>query len=111
MSTTQVEEGISVVCDLLTYEIILKSKPRKNRKVWVCEWIQRRGMMGASSALCRELRDEDEMSHINFYGLNKNQYMWLLDKVRTRIQKKDTNMRKAIPAESKLDITLLPGFR
>jgi hypothetical protein len=63
MSTKQVEEAMSVVCDLLTYEIILKFKPRRRRKVWVRERIKRRGALGASSALCRELRDEDEHGH------------------------------------------------
>jgi hypothetical protein len=52
------------VCDLLTYQIIVKFKPRR-RKMWVREWIKRRGL-GASSALCRELSDEDEHGNLNF---------------------------------------------
>jgi hypothetical protein len=106
MSTKQVEEAVSVVCDLLTYEIILKFKPRRRRKVWVREWIKRRGALVASSALCHELRDQDEHGQLNFYRLNRNQYMWLLDKVRMQIQKRDSNMREVVPAESKLDVTL-----
>jgi hypothetical protein len=106
MSTKQVEEAISVVCDLLTYEIILKFKQRRRRKVWVRECIKRLGALGASSASCCELRDQDEHGHLHFYRLNRNQYMWLLDKVRMQIQKRDSNIRKAVPAETKLDITL-----
>ena len=106
MPTTLVGEAISTVCDILTYEVIKKWKPRKKRKVWIREWVQRRETLGASSALYRELREEDELDHTNFYRLNRNQYMWLLNKVRMRIQKVDTYMRKAIPAETKLDVTL-----
>jgi hypothetical protein len=106
MSAKQFEEAMSVVCDLLTYEIILKFKPKRRRKVWVCEWIKRWGVLGTSSALCCEHRDEDEHGDINLYRLNRNQYMWLLDKLQMQIQKRDWNMQKAVPPETKLDITL-----
>jgi hypothetical protein len=102
MSTKQVEEAVSVVCDLLTYETLLKFKPRRRRKVWVREWIKRRGALGASSALCRELRDEDENGHINFYRLDRNQYMWLMDKLRMQIQKRIQTCGKRYPLKQNL---------
>lgn len=38
--------------------------------------------------------------------MNRNQYAHLLNKVKTTIQKRDTNMRRVLSAESKLNATL-----
>jgi hypothetical protein len=90
------------LCDLLTYEIILKSKPRRRREVWVRDWIKRRGALGASSALCRELRDQVEHGQLHVYRLNRYQYMWLLDKVRMQIQERDSKCGKRYPLKQNL---------
>lgn len=38
--------------------------------------------------------------------MNPNTYLYLLNKVKVEIQKNDTNMKLAVPAESKPNVTL-----
>lgn len=102
-------EAAKVVSELLIQELrnyLKNSNKQKTRRVWVREWIRRRNLLGATSGVCRELSLEDQNSYKNFFRMEPNLFWVLLHKVKATIQKKDTNMRRPIPAESKLQVTL-----
>jgi hypothetical protein len=58
------------------------------------------------SVLLRELQHEDRPAYENFLRMDKETFDMLLEKIRLQIQRKDTVMRGAIPADLKLVVTL-----
>lgn len=46
----------------------MKIKKQKKKRIWVREWITRRGLQGASNNLLRELKLEDSRDYNFFYG-------------------------------------------
>lgn len=82
-----------------------RSKNKRKRK-WVREWIQRRATNDITKTLIEELRNEDSNGFKAFTRVSYEEYEFLLKKVRPIISKKDTNMRKSIPAETRLLLTL-----
>lgn len=101
------KKGVLIICDMLRKEILkMKLKALKKKRLWVRQWISRRNMVGASNSLCYELRNEDPSSYKNFLRMDNYLFEYLLDKVKSLIQKEDTFFRKAIPARTKLEIVL-----
>lgn len=88
--------------------VLLKKKREKNRKkrLWVRNWIRLRETEKVTQKLIEELRNNDAKAFQDMFRLTSDQFDFLLDKVRSLITKKDTNMRKSISAETRLLITL-----
>lgn len=78
----------------------------KKRKVWVRDWLKRQNSLGATDSICKELSLEDHNSYRNFLRIEPNLLWFLLNEVKAAIQRQETNMRRPIPAESKLQVTL-----
>lgn len=93
---------------VLIAAILVKRRKSRMRKVriWSREWIQRRETEDITGKLINEMRKEDLNGFRQFIRLSVDQFDFLLEKVRPVISKKDTNMRKAISAETRLLITL-----
>lgn len=87
-------------------EDIEEEKRARKRKVWTKQWIKRRGELGASATLLKELREEDPLSYRNMFRLDASKFEELLSAIEADIQKMNTTMRMAIPARVKLEITL-----
>lgn len=83
-----------------------QKKKRRNRRIWVRDWIIRRENLGASTRLLVEMREEDVEGYKNHLRMLPHQFDELLCKVKNAIQKQDTHMRNAIPAKIKLEVTL-----
>nr|CAH7732404.1 unnamed protein product [Callosobruchus chinensis] len=83
-----------------------KKRRKKKTRVWVREWIEKREQLGALNNLVNELRDQDEMHSENFLRMKTVDFDYLLEKVSSRIRKKDTSMRRAITPKERLIITL-----
>lgn len=79
---------------------------RNRRRVWRKEWVGRRDVEGFCEKLYIELRDEEPNLYHNFLRMTIDQFDYLLSLVTARIAKKDTVMRKSIPALNRLIITL-----
>ena len=62
--------------------------------------------MGVYTSLMRELEAGDAPGYRNFVRMNTVSFQLLLDKVKPSIQRQDTRMRLAIPAEERLALTL-----
>lgn len=95
---------------LLAIECVAKlmreKKRRRRRRIWVKDWISRRENFGASSCLLTEMRQEDVAGYRNHLRMLPEKSDELLAKIGDKIKKNDTHMRNAIPARTKLEITL-----
>jgi len=85
-----------------------KRGPRKRRQWWVRPWGSgdRRLLFGHFDNLMAELRVEDPYSYFNFLRMSAQMFEELLTRLTPRIQKQDTNWRKAHSPGLKLAITL-----
>lgn len=105
-------------CDILEYYYLRdikclqeKEKERKQKKsrkgkLWARSWILRREMLGASSTLIKELREEDPRSYRTFLRMNEESFNELLGMLDPILQRQDTKMRNALQLSLKLEITL-----
>jgi len=110
MSATEVVSvGIELISLALAEEcrkILEKRKKRRPRRWWVKPWFRRREQLGTSTQLLAELAAEDSDSYRNHLRMSEAQLDFLLQKFSPLIQKADTFLRPALPANLKLQITL-----
>lgn len=87
--------------------LILKKRLQKKKRIrrwWIKPWIDQ--SLGNLS-LFDEFKECDDLKSLkNYLRMDESTFSILLEKIRHRIEKKDTRMRKAISAKSKLIITL-----
>ena len=101
-------DAIVGACGILIAIVIARRrKKRRNRKVWVRDWIRDRPKQGAYHQLLQELRLSDARSYRNFLRMDQATFDELLSKVGPLITYKDTFMRKAISPGERLALTLL----
>ena len=84
MATVEVNKAILQTVLVLARELeenMRKKKQRKKRTLWVRHWISRRGRLGASNNLLRELKLEEPTDYKNFLRMNGQQFDQLLEKV------------------------------
>ncbi|XP_037822868.1 uncharacterized protein LOC119611377 isoform X2 [Lucilia sericata] len=85
----------------------LKNKIVKKRSLWSREWLKKRNSgKDLSNMVLKELQLEDPPSFENFCRLPKHLFNKLLEIVGPTITKQDTILRQAIPASTRLLITL-----
>lgn len=96
--------SVPIISDV-TVSVLRKTERRRGR-VWIRSWIRRRLQLGASDTLLRELAVEDRDSYRNHLRMTPNKFDELLSFVEKKIAKEDTMLRQAIPAKTKLEITL-----
>lgn len=79
---------------------------KRDRIHWVRSWIARREERGAFHQLVKELVIEDSAGYREFFRVNSQQFQFLLDKIGSRIAKKETLLRPSIKAAERLAVTL-----
>ena len=70
---------------------------RKARTVWVREWLLQRQHHGWYEKLMKHLEEGDVSSFKNFLSVDPEMFRKLVAHLNPRIQKQDTNYRKALP--------------
>lgn len=89
-----------------------EERPRKrNRKVYMRQWISRREERGVFHQLIRELEVGDVVAYKEFFRMTKEQFCSLLGKVSPLIQKKEqpppiNAVRATIQPDERLAVTL-----
>ncbi|KAJ8883091.1 hypothetical protein PR048_014930 [Dryococelus australis] len=83
----------------------LERKRRRRRKWWARVWIAA-GRAGAATVIDRELRNKYPDDFRNMLRMSEMHFDDLLERVRPHITKTDTNMRQAVTAKLKVDVTL-----
>jgi hypothetical protein len=77
------------------------------KRCWERKWISKRQQkVGFFRELMNELREEDPSSYENFLRMSFVNWKALLEMVSPIIKKQDTKMRKSIPPEERLALTL-----
>ncbi|XP_074027870.1 uncharacterized protein [Leptinotarsa decemlineata] len=89
----------------LTLVALNKRKKEKRKRRWSKEWYKMRNRF-SHDHLIRFLRISEPDDYRNFLRMDGESFDYLLELVRSDIEKKDTNMREAIPASQRLSITL-----
>jgi hypothetical protein len=92
-------------------EIMARAAVRRRRRpkrFWVRSWLtaNRRLQFGHYDQLMRELRMEDTSSFFNYLRMEPQMFDELLHRVGHRIQKHDTNFRKALSPGLRLALTI-----
>lgn len=109
-----IRSGIILIAELMKNELkatLLKKSQKgkrsyRKKRYWVRPWIARRKLFGASDTLCRELAAEDRESFKNMLRMDTEKFDELLRLVEPIIAKQNTFFREAIPASTRLQVTL-----
>lgn len=98
-----VAETCQVMCGVISARIseALSAKKKKNRRWWTRKWILQRSYTTLSNEIS-EIPEEFK----NLLRMSEHHFQFLLGLVSPKIQKNDTNMREALSAKLKLEITL-----
>jgi len=88
-----------------TLVALKRKKEQKKKRQWSKEWYNMRNRF-AHEHLLSFLRDSEPEDYRNFLRMDQESFDYLLQLVRPDTEKKNTNMREAIPASQKLSITL-----
>lgn len=91
---------------LLRRRLKRKQGKKQNRECWVKDWIKNREKYGVMNSLLPQLRSNDEKCYKNFLRMTPLEFDMLLQKVKPFIEKQNTFMRKSIPANERLALTL-----
>ncbi|XP_069824530.1 uncharacterized protein [Dendropsophus ebraccatus] len=78
---------------------------KRQRRFWSKQWLQQRDTF-SHMPLLQEIRDTHPEDYRNYLRMSEDSFVKLLNMVKPMIEKKDTLMRKAIPAEQRLAATL-----
>ena len=90
----------------MRYELLLKKKKEKNRKMWVRPLLSTRLSKGAFPITFESLK-KDSVKYFNYFRMSVSAFDELLTTfVGHKLIKMDTNMRKAITPVEKLAVTL-----
>ncbi|XP_050339370.1 uncharacterized protein LOC126765690 [Bactrocera neohumeralis] len=112
ISSSRKKKIVAIMCicvHLINKKKQIKEKPKlKKRSVWVLDWLQRRNTDGAYAKTLREFREVNNQKYLfkNYLRMNEATFNYILELVSPNIKKSDTNMRKAIPANERLAVTL-----
>lgn len=82
-----------------------KKQKKKNKRVWVRKWLERRGQHGLF-VLQRELELDDRSGFKKLLRMTSDEFDFLLGRVEPLITRQDTKMRRAITARERLSLTL-----
>jgi hypothetical protein len=105
LSDDEMEDTVAVV-SYLVMKKLARLREKKKRRFWVRPWITRRQQLGAYDNLMQELAAEDIPGYIAFQRVHPQVFEEILDSIRPLIQRQDTNMRRCIPPEVRLALTL-----
>lgn len=103
MTVTRKQAAAAVILAILTQK---RKKQVTAKRLWVRNWIRSRDLDQQSQKLICDLRNEGSNTFKQYFRLSIEQFDFLLDMIRSIISKKDTHMRKAISADTRLAITL-----
>lgn len=95
------EDGIRDV--LIAYTVYRKLYKRKKRKMWIHSMLANTTRYFPN--LFAELTNDDKKI-FNYFRMSMDSYDELLNYLKPSLEKKDTNMRPAIPPSERLGITL-----
>lgn len=106
LQRNEVNKVIKLIAMAIVEEVEEEILETKKKKIWVRKWIDRRDKLGATNCLLKELALEDPKEYFNTLRMSESCVNFLLTKIHSQIQRKDTLLRSAIPAITKLQAVL-----
>lgn len=97
---------VAIICSSAAVLAENKTKKTKRTREWVKSWKLRRQENSSYQLLHSELRLEDKDAYRRYLRMDEDCFLELLGYVRSSIQKSDSCMRSAIPAEESLSMCL-----
>lgn len=96
------------IMTMITAGYICLEEKKNKRSMWVKPWLRKRAKYGVRVTLLRELREEYVLhdDYRRYLRIDPPTFDLLLNMVREKVEKKDTNYRFSIPAEERLALTL-----
>lgn len=85
---------------------VVEKELKKEKRIWVRNWIGERNEKGGSTMLLRQLKLEDPSEYRLALRMTAENFEELLSLISNNIQRSDTLFRDAIPAKIKLEVTL-----
>ncbi|KAG0443497.1 hypothetical protein HPB47_014845 [Ixodes persulcatus] len=77
----------------------------RNGSCWIKEWMEHKSR-GIQNQLYEELLQTDPDEYRRLLRVPRDVFMGLLARIRHRVEKQDTNMRRSISAKTRLQVTL-----
>ena len=81
-----------------------KQRMRRRRTFWSHEWLKQRD--NDQSTVYSKIEEEDPEQFFNAFRMNKETFYKLLNRIEHILERENTNMRKAISAKVRLQVTL-----
>ncbi|KAG1673792.1 Protein ALP1-like [Nymphon striatum] len=95
--TIYLKRRIAIIAYLIT---------EHEQECWVKDIYKNRSTQGAHQNLCQEMRLSNDQTFFEFYRMNPRQFDELVSLVGPKIQKRDTNYRKACSTSERIGVTL-----
>ena len=95
----------AIIVSIISKELERKRQKRQ-RSVWVKPWLARRNELGVGNTLLEEFQLKNDEECKQFLRMPPRNFEELLSLVELEIQKQDTLLRDAIPAQMKLAATI-----
>lgn len=97
---------VVVACALMMADEEVAEAPNTDaKKPWIKTWMSKK-KLGIQNLLYQELLESDPVEYRRLLRVDSNQFADILSSIASCIQKLDTEMRPAIPAKDKLQLTL-----
>lgn len=92
--------------ELLLLTLLLRKRRKQRRRLlWTHPITSARLTEGAHYLLMQDLQD-DSSKHLNYFRMSSQTFNELLSHLQDSLQKQDTNMRRSIPPQERLAMTL-----
>lgn len=95
------------LCSIIIAMCVKKKRNKVQKNKWCKDWLIKRKKLGSHVTILRELQAGNRNDFINYMRMDPYTFHRLLVKVKPVISKQDTNMRASIPAEARLEATLI----
>ncbi|KAM7290536.1 hypothetical protein ISCGN_027157 [Ixodes scapularis] len=97
---------VVVACALMMADEEVAEAPNTDaKKPWIKTWMSKKEL-GIRNLLYQELLESDPVEYRRLLRVDSNQFADILSSIASCIRKLDTEMRPAIPAKDKLQLTL-----
>jgi hypothetical protein len=103
-------DRVALEDDINDVEVLIQLRAqrrrRRPRRWWTREWVLDRPLYGQYEKLMTQLTAHDQASFRNFVRVDPDLFHELLQRIAPRIERRDTNYRKALDPGLKLAITM-----
>ena len=103
--TTSTQRTVATCAAVTALLGVLRRVEKRKKRVWVMSWLLRKEIQGEN--IMMEMCLEDETYLYCYHRMKKEVFEYLLNLVEPPITKQDTKLRKSIPHEQQLSVTLM----